>query len=60
MAEPPVLDGATQLRLILVGPDAVAVSELGAPGAVAMAEAVVALAVAEAEPVPAELIALTR
>ena len=46
MAVPPVLVGAVQLRLMAVGPSAVAVSEVGAPGAVARS-AVVALAILE-------------
>ena len=33
MGEPPVLDGAVQDRLMVVCPDAVAVSEVGAAGA---------------------------
>jgi len=56
---PPVLVGAVQDRLILVGPAADAEREVGAPGAVAAL--VVALTVEDADPVlPAELIALTR
>ena len=47
MAEPPVLAGALQERLIAVVPLAVAVRPVGAPGAVAP---VVALATLEAAP----------
>ena len=59
IAAPPVLVGAVQERLILVGPPAFAEREVGAPGAVAAL--VVALTILEADPVKlAELIALTR
>ena len=57
MAEPPVLPGALQERLIAVVPLAVAVSPVGAPGAVAP---VVALATLEAVPAPLALMAETR
>ena len=57
MAEPPVLPGALQERLIAVVPLAVAVRPVGAPGAVA---SVVALATLEAVPVPLVLMAETR
>ena len=57
MAEPPVLPGALQERLIAVVPLAVAVRPVGAPGAVAP---VVALATLEAVPVPLVLMAETR
>ena len=60
IAAPPSLDGAVQLRLMVVCPEAVAVSEVGAPGAVAVAAAVMALTTLEAELVPPELMALTR
>ena len=43
MGEPPVLDGAVQDRLMVVCPDAVAVSEVGASGAVGAVVLVVAL-----------------
>ena len=57
MAEPPVLPGALQERLIAVVPLAVAVRPVGAPGAVAP---VVALATLEGTPVPLALMADTR
>ena len=57
MAEPPVLAGALQERLIAVVPLAVAVRPVGAPGAVA---SVVALATLEAVPAPLVLMAETR
>ena len=57
MAEPPVLPGALQERLIAVVPLAVAVSPVGAPGAVAP---VVALATLDGTPVPLALMAETR
>ena len=57
MAEPPVLAGALQERLIAVVPLAVAVRPVGAPGAVA---SVVALATLEAVPAPLALMAETR
>lgn len=60
MSAPPVLDGAVHLKLILVGPDADAVSSVGALGAVAAGATVVALATSDGGPVPTELIALTR
>ena len=43
MDAPPVLDGAVQDRLMVVCPDAVAVSEVGASGAVGAVVLVVAL-----------------
>ena len=57
MAEPPVLAGALQERLIAVVPLAVAVRPVGAPGAVA---SVVALSTLEAVPAPLVLMAETR
>ena len=57
MAEPPVLAGALQERLIAVVPLAVAVRPVGAPGAVAP---VVALATLEGTPAPLALMADTR
>ena len=57
MAEPPVLAGALQERLIAVVPLAVAVRPVGAPGAVAP---VVALSTLEAVPAPLVLMAETR
>ena len=57
MAEPPVLPGALQERLIAVVPLAVAVRPVGAPGAVA---SVVALSTLEAVPAPLVLMAETR
>ena len=59
MAEPPVLAGAVQERLIRVVPLAVAVRPVGAPGAV-LAVLVVALATSEGVLVPTELMAETR
>ena len=58
MAAPPSLVGAVQLRLMIVCPEAVAVSEVGAPGAVAAA--VVAFAVLDHPLLPTELMARTR
>ena len=60
MAAPPSLAGAVQLRLMIVCPEAVAVSEVGVPGAVAVAGAVVALAVLDQALLPTELMARTR
>ena len=61
MSAPPILDGALHDRLMMVCPDAVARSDLGAVGAVAVGVAVVALAVLDTGPLlPTELIALTR
>ena len=57
MAEPPVLAGALQERLIAVVPLAVAVRPVGAPGAVVP---VVALSTLEAVPAPLVLMAETR
>ena len=57
MAEPPVLAGALQERLIAVVPLAVAVRPVGAPGTVVP---VVALSTLEAVPVPLVLMAETR
>ena len=57
MAEPPVLPGALQERLIAVVPLAVAERPVGAPGAVAP---VVALATLEGTPAPLALMAETR
>ena len=57
MAEPPVLAGALQERLIAVVPLAVAVSPVGAPGTVVP---VVALSTLEAVPAPLVLMAETR
>ena len=48
MGEPPVLDGAVQDRLMVVCPDAVARSVLGALGAVAVVVPVVALTTSDA------------
>ena len=58
MDAPPVLNGALQDRLMIVCPDAVAVSDLGALGAVAVA--VVAFAVLDHPLLPTELMARTR
>ena len=58
MAAPPVLAGAVQLRLMMVCPSAVALSDVGAPGAVAAS--VVAFAVLDQSLLPSELMALTR
>ena len=57
MAEPPVLPGALQERLIAVVPLAVAVRPVGAPGTVVP---VVALSTLEAVPAPLVLMAETR
>ena len=57
MAEPPVLPGALQERLIAVVPLAVAVRPVGAPGTVAP---VVALSTLEGTPAPLALMAETR
>ena len=57
MAEPPLLPGAVQERLIAVVPLAVAVRPVGAPGAVAP---VVALSTLEGTPAPLALMAETR
>ena len=57
MAEPPVLAGAVQERLIWVVPLAVAVRPVGAPGAVVP---VVPLSTLEAAPLPLALMAETR
>ena len=60
MDAPPVLDGALHDRLMVVCPDAVAVSDLGALGAVADADAdiVVALSTLDAAVLsPTELLA---
>ena len=56
MAEPPLSEGAVQLKLICEEEATVAVSALGDDGATAR---VVADAVLEGEPVPTELIAET-
>ena len=56
MEAPPSLDGASQVRLIVLVPLAVAVRPVGAPGTVV----VVALPVLEAAPVPLALMAETR
>ena len=60
MAAPPSLVGAVQLRLMIVCPEAVAVSEVGTPGTVAVGEAVVAFAVLDHPLLPTELMARTR
>ena len=60
MEAPPSLDGASQERLIVLVPLAVAVRPVGAPGTVGAAASVVASATLEAAPVPTELIAETR
>ena len=60
MAEPPVLAGAVQERLIAVLPLAVAERLVGASGAVALAASVVALATLEEVLVPMPLMAETR
>ena len=57
MAEPPVLAGALQERLIAVVPLDVAARLVGAPGTVV---AVVALSMLEAVPAPLALMAETR
>ena len=57
MAEPPVLAGALQERLIAVVPLDVAARPVGAPGTVVP---VVALSTLEAVPVPLALMAETR
>ena len=59
MEAPPSLDGASQVRLIVVVPLALATRPLGAPGTV-LAVPVVASSTLEAAPVPTELIAETR
>ena len=60
MEAPPSLDGASQERLIVLVPLAVAVRPVGAPGTVGAAASVVASSTLEAAPVPTELIAETR
>ncbi len=60
IAEPPLLDGAVQDRLICDVDAAVAVRLVGDPGAVIVVPDVVADAVFDGEPVPTEFIAETR
>jgi len=60
MEAPPLFVGAVHERVIVVRPEAEAVSEVGACGRVAFNASVVALTVGEADPVPTELMALTR
>ena len=60
MAEPPLLAGAVQVRLIWVVPLAVAERPVGAPGTVVPVVPVVALAMLEEPPAPLVLMADTR
>ena len=60
IAEPPLLDGAVQDRLICDADAAVAVRLVGEIGAVIVVPDVVADAVLDGELVPTELIAETR
>ena len=60
MGAPPVFLGAVQLRLMMVCPEAVAVSSVGASGKVAVAATVVAFAVLDHPLLPTELMARTR
>ena len=60
METPPLFEGAVQERLMVVRPDAFAVTFVGASGAVATNATVVALASLDGELTPTALIARTR